>query len=151
MITTMPPAIPAAFQARPALWMMAAAARPTNMQPQTILRAERVAVSLKGKKGEEEEWCWRERLSSMVPAEMRDLESLVLVLVRRLAPLCPLCEVILMMLVRRSQLLTFTVSLPPGQDCFCCSAQPSMGIKADLARSQHSYIGLRESSILTLD
>ena len=76
--------------------MMAAAARPTNMQPHTILRAESVAVSLKGKKGAAvEDGCCNDRLSSIVPAEIMDLDTRDMgVEVTRLgAPLC-LWEVI---------------------------------------------------------
>jgi len=75
---------------------MAAAARPTSTQPLTIFRADRVAVSLKGKNGA---WvCWRDRLSSRglvlvsVPAEIIDFET-------RLAPLWLLWEVMLVLVV----------------------------------------------------
>ena len=113
------------------------------MQPHTIFRADRVAVSLNGKKGEErgcEAWCRRERLSSMVPAEIRDLET-------RLAPRCPRWEA--MVMVGLSEIRSWSDSY-----FLSVSAQPavflllsSAWIKADLARSQHSYI---RSSGLTL-
>ena len=70
--------MPAPFQAIPAFWMMAAAPRPTRTEPHTILRAERVAVSLNGKKtvGNWVDMDSSTGVLAIVPAEIIDLDIL---------------------------------------------------------------------------